>query len=75
MVVRNGVPLTGNAEGENIAFSIWKHIDVFKTLRRFATFVKNRMITGIVEVTQDPEQAGKMYARTYSNVWCNYKIA
>lgn len=33
------------------------------------------MITGIIEVTQDPEQAGKIYARTYSNVWCNYKIA
>lgn len=33
------------------------------------------MITGIVEVTQDPEKAGKMYARTYSNVWCNCKIA
>lgn len=33
------------------------------------------MVTGIVEVTQDPEKAGKMYARTYSNVWCNYKIA
>lgn len=55
---RNGIPLTGDAEGENIVFSIRKHIDVFKTLRRFATFVKNRMITGIVEVTQDPEQAG-----------------
>ena len=33
------------------------------------------MITGIAEVTQDPEKAGKMYARTYSNVWCNYQIA
>ena len=29
------------------------------------------MVTGITEVTQDPEKAGKMYARTYSNVWCN----
>ena len=33
------------------------------------------MITGITEVTQDPEKAGKVCARTYSNVWCNYKIA
>ena len=27
-------------------------------MQRVATFVKNRMITGIIEVTQDPEQAG-----------------
>lgn len=33
------------------------------------------MIGAVTEVTQDPEKAGKMYARTYSNVWCNYNIA
>lgn len=33
------------------------------------------MVTGIVEVTQDPEKAGKKYARTCGNAWCNYKIA
>lgn len=27
-------------------------------IRRFANFVKIRMVTGIVEVTQDPEKAG-----------------
>ena len=59
MVVRNGVPLTGKAEGENIAFSIWKHIDVFETHTKSCDLCeKNRMITGIIEVTQDPEQAG-----------------
>lgn len=26
---RNGIPLTGNAEGEDIVCSIWKHIGVF----------------------------------------------
>lgn len=30
----------------------------FMHMQRVATFVKNRMITGIIEVTQDPEQAG-----------------
>ena len=25
---RKGIPLTGNAEGENIVYSIWRHIDM-----------------------------------------------
>lgn len=36
---RNGVPLTDDAEGENIVYSIWRHIDVLiviiKCMKKF----------------------------------------
>ena len=30
---RNGIPLTGDAEGENIVYSIWKHIDMLIAIK------------------------------------------